>query len=46
MLQDRLSDSEIISIIKRDFCENIKYNNVIEKFAKIKPRKINFKIIK
>lgn len=41
MVQERLSDLAIISI-KRDLCENIDYNNIIEKFAEIKARKINF----
>ncbi|XP_022178815.1 zinc finger MYM-type protein 1-like [Myzus persicae] len=41
MVQDRLSDLAIISI-ERDLCENIDYNDIIEKFAEIKARKINF----
>lgn len=41
MLQDHLSDLAIISI-ERDLCENIDYNDIIEKFAEIKARKINF----
>ena len=41
MVQERLSDLAIISI-ERDLCENIDYNDIIEKFAEIKARKINF----
>ncbi|KAL4088902.1 hypothetical protein QTP88_023985 [Uroleucon formosanum] len=41
MVQERLSDLAIISI-ERDLCENIDYKDIIEKFAEIKARKINF----
>lgn len=37
----RLSDLAIISI-ECELCENIDYNSIIEKFAEIKSRKINF----
>ncbi|XP_050547253.1 uncharacterized protein LOC126908954 [Daktulosphaira vitifoliae] len=41
MTQNRLSDLAIISI-ERDLCENLDYNDIIEKFAEIKARKIDF----
>ena len=45
MMQDRLSDLAIISI-EHDLCENVDYNNIIEKFTKIKSRKVNFRWMK
>lgn len=41
MMQDRLYDLAIISI-ERDLCENVDYDNIIEKFAEIKARKLIF----
>lgn len=41
MVQDRLSDLPIIISIERDLCENVDYNDINEKFAEIKPKKIN-----
>jgi hypothetical protein len=41
MVQNRLSDLALISI-ERALCENLNYNDIIEKFSELKSRKINF----